>query len=176
MSIPGMPPFGAAGAGGNPQMQGLSEQEQKMVKMMNGISESCPLKVAMSGVGGFVLGGGFGFFTAAMAYDTPLTATGQEVNNLPWRQQVKHGFKDIGTRAYSSAKNFGYIGAVYAAAECTIEGLRAKNDITNHVAAGCITGAWLGRNAGPQAAAAGCVGFAAFSTAIEAYMRMPSEE
>lgn len=113
-----------------------------------------------------------------MAYDTPLTTTaaGQEFNKLPWRQQVKIGFKDMGSRAYSSAKSFGYIGAVYAAAECTVEGLRAKNDINNHVAAGCITGAWLGRNAGPQAAAAGCVGFAAFSTAIEAYMRMPSEE
>jgi hypothetical protein len=35
MSIPGMPPFGAAGAGGNSQMQGLSEQEQNMVKMVS---------------------------------------------------------------------------------------------------------------------------------------------
>lgn len=111
-----------------------------------------------------------------MAYDTPLTPAGQEIKTLPWREQVKVGFKDMGSRAWSSARNFGYIGAVYAAAECTVEGLRAKNDIKNHVAAGCITGAWLGRNAGPQAAAAGCVGFAAFSTAIESYMRMPADE
>jgi import inner membrane translocase subunit TIM22 len=110
-----------------------------------------------------------------MAYDVPLTAKGTEIYNLPWREQLKHGFKDMGSRAWSSARTFGYIGAIYTTAECSVEGLRAKNDLTNHVVAGCLTGAFLGRNAGPQAALTGCVGFAAFSTAIEAYMRMPGE-
>lgn len=49
---------------------------------------------------------------------------------------------------------------------------RAKNDLTNGIAAGCITGGALGAKAGPQAAAIGCVGFAAFSAAIDSYMRM----
>lgn len=110
-----------------------------------------------------------------MSYDTPLTAKGAEIYNLPWREQLRVGFKDMGSRAWSSAKNFGYIGACYAAAECSIEGLRAKNDMVNHTVAGCITGAWVARNAGPQAALVGCVGFSAFSTAIEAYMRMPGD-
>ena len=48
---------------------------------------------------------------------------------------------------------------------------RAKNDLKNGVAAGCITGGALGSRAGPQAAAVGCAGFAAFSAAIDAWMR-----
>ena len=78
-------------------------------------------------------------------------------------------------RSFSSAKNFGIVGALYAGSECCVEGLRAKNDLTNSVVAGCITGGVLGLRAGPQAAAVGAVGFAAFSAAIDAYMRMPSE-
>ena len=111
-----------------------------------------------------------------MSYDSPLTPQGRQIADLPWRQQLRHGFKDMGARSWSSAKNFGIVGALYSGTECCIEGLRAKNDLTNSVTAGCITGGILGANAGPQAAMAGCAGFAAFSAAIDAYMRMPSEE
>ena len=111
-----------------------------------------------------------------MSYDSPLTPQGREIADLPWRQQLRHGFKDMGARSWSSAKNFGIVGALYSGTECCIEGLRAKNDLTNSVTAGCITGGILGAKAGPQAAAAGCAGFAAFSAAIDAYMRMPSED
>ena len=110
-----------------------------------------------------------------MSYDTPLTPQGQAIANLPVREQLRRGFKDMGSRSYSSAKNFALVGAVYSGTECCIEGLRAKSDLTNSVAAGCITGGILARNAGPQAALLGCGGFAAFSAAIDAYMRMPSE-
>jgi import inner membrane translocase subunit TIM22 len=34
----------------------------------------------------------------------------------------------------------------------------------------------LARGGGPQAAALGCAGFAAFSAAIDAYMRMPADD
>lgn len=53
---------------------------------------------------------------------------------------------------------------------------RAKNDLYNGVAAGCITGGALAAKAGPQAAAVGCAGFAAFSAAIDWYMRMDSDD
>ncbi|MCJ1328944.1 Mitochondrial import inner membrane translocase subunit tim22 [Thelotrema lepadinum] len=53
--------------------------------------------------------------------------------------------------------------------------LRAKNDIKNGIAAGCVTGGILAAKAGPQAAAVGCAGFAAFSAAIETYLRMPGD-
>lgn len=74
----------------------------------------------------------------------------------------------------SSGKNFAKVGAIFSGTECAIEGLRAKNDLYNGVAGGCITGGVLARNAGPQAVAVGCAGFAVFSAAIDAYMVSPS--
>jgi mitochondrial import inner membrane translocase subunit TIM22 len=162
---------------------------------MHSAMESCPTKTVIAGGMGFALGGAFGLFMASvciwiyfqlysylalifeiqMSYDTPLTPQGQEITSLPWREQLRRGFKDMGSRSFSSAKNFGIVGALFSGTECCIEGLRAKNDLKNGIAAGCITGAILGAKAGPQAAAAGCVGFAAFSAAIDSYMRMPSD-
>lgn len=131
-----------------------------------------------------------------MAYDTPfhtatttttvpgakpgskpvVTTTQTPVSSLPLRRQLAHGFRDMGSRSYSTAKNFGAVGALFSGIECGIEGLRAKNDLANGVAAGCLTGAILARNAGPQAAAVGCAGFAAFSAAIDTWLRMPKDE
>lgn len=116
-----------------------------------------------------------------MSYDTPFgspvtTAAGQSMSSLPLRQQLKLGFKDMGSRSLSMARNFGKVGALFAGIECGIEGLRAKNDLANGVAAGCLTGGVLARNAGPQAMAGGCVAFAAFSAAIDAWMRQPKDE
>lgn len=114
--------------------------------------------------------------TYQMAYDTPLTPQGQEIATLPVKEQLRRGLKDMGSRSYSSAKNFMLIGAMYSGVECVIEGYRAKNDLTNSVAAGCVTGAGLAWKAGPSAAAFGCGGFAAFSAAIDYYMRMPESD
>jgi mitochondrial import inner membrane translocase subunit TIM22 len=110
-----------------------------------------------------------------MQYDTPLTPQGQAITSLPLKEQLRKGFKDMGSRSFSSAKNFGKVGAIFAGTECCIEGYRAKNVLSNGVMAGCITGGVLAAPAGPQAAAVGCAGFAAFSAAIDYYMRMPKE-
>ncbi|KAL2264288.1 hypothetical protein VTK26DRAFT_7893 [Humicola hyalothermophila] len=151
------------------------------VKWLTNAMESCYVKTVMSGGAGFALGGVFGLFMASMAYDTPYHAPGAPggaatLSSLPLKQQLKHGFKDMGQRSWSTAKNFAAVGALFSGIECGIEGLRAKNDLGNGVAAGCLTGAILARNGGPQAAAVGCAGFAAFSAAIDAWMRMPKEE
>ena len=92
------------------------------------------------------------------------------LTDLPLRQQLRAGLKDMYRSSLSSGRNFAKVGAIFSGTECTIEGLRAKNDIWNGVAGGCITGGVLARNAGPQAAAVGCAGFAVFSAAIDAYM------
>ncbi|SCU98246.1 LAMI_0F13718g1_1 [Lachancea mirantina] len=161
------------------------EQGEHGAQMMVSFMTSCPGKSAISGVTGFALGGVFGLFMASMAYDTPLHSpaagaaagaaglpnTVQQMADLPLKQQVKLQFADMGKRAYSSAKNFGYIGMIYSGVECAIESLRAKNDIYNGVAAGCLTGGGLAYKSGPTAALLGCAGFAAFSTAIDLYMR-----
>ncbi|KAI9860931.1 MAG: Mitochondrial import inner membrane translocase subunit tim22 [Trichoglossum hirsutum] len=110
-----------------------------------------------------------------MSYDTPMSAQGSQLADLPMREQLRRGFKDMGTRSFSSAKNFALVGALFSGTECVIEGYRAKNDLTNGVVAGCITGGVLAAKAGPQAAAVGCAGFAAFSAAIDYYLRMPSD-
>ena len=59
-----------------------------------------------------------------MSYDTPLGASGQQLADLPLREQMRRGFKDMGSRSFSSAKNFGLVGAIFAGTECCIEGVR----------------------------------------------------
>ncbi|KAI9828447.1 MAG: Mitochondrial import inner membrane translocase subunit tim22 [Thelocarpon impressellum] len=175
MNFPGMSPGGGRSLSGNGAGQSAEDlQQQQIVKNMQMAMESCPAKTVLAGGMGFALGGAFGLFMSSMSYDTPLTPQGQQLADLPMREQLRRGFKDMGTRSYSSAKNFALIGAIFSGTECCIEGFRAKNDLANGVAAGCITGGALGFRAGPQAAAVGCAGFAAFSAAIDYYMRMPS--
>ena len=115
-----------------------------------------------------------------MSYDTPFhTATSgaqTPITSLPLRQQISIGFRDMGTRSWSTAKNFGKVGALFAGIECGVEGFRAKNDLANGAIAGCLTGGVLAKNAGPGAAAGGCAAFAAFGLAIDAWMRQPKDE
>lgn len=144
--------------------------EQGAMQMVQ-FMQSCPGKTAFSGIAGFGLGGVFGLFMSSMAYDVPVgTAAVSHISDLPFKQQMKLQFTDMAKRTYSSAKNFGYIGLVYSGVECTIESVRAKHDIYNNLAAGCVTGAGLAIKAGPQAALIGCGGFAAFGLAIDLYM------
>lgn len=111
-----------------------------------------------------------------MRYDTPMTPQGAAISSLPVRQQLRQGFRDMYRSSLSSGRNFGLVGAIFSGTECCIEGFRAKNDLYNGVAAGCLTGGALAAKAGPQAAAVGCAGFAAFSAAIDYYMRLPADE
>ena len=98
------------------------------------------------------------------------------LTDLPLRQQLRAGLRDMYRSSLASGRNFAKVGAIFSGTECAIEGLRAKNDLYNGVAGGCLTGGILARNAGPQAVAVGCAGFAVFSAAIDAYMRMPEDE
>lgn len=61
-----------------------------------------------------------------MSYDTPLSASGQNLTQLPLREQLRRGFRDMGSRSFSSAKNFGLVGAIFAGTECCIEGVCCK--------------------------------------------------
>lgn len=58
-----------------------------------------------------------------MSYDTAMAGTGQlkELSELPFKQQMKIQFTDMGKRAWGSAKNFGFIGLVYTGVECSVE-------------------------------------------------------
>ncbi|KAL2760506.1 hypothetical protein ACRALDRAFT_1073671 [Sodiomyces alcalophilus JCM 7366] len=160
---------------------GASPGPEHYEKLIRQGMDNCFAKSIMAGGMGFGMGGVFGMFMASMSYDTPFhTAvpggTATPVSSLPLRQQLKIGFKDMGSRSWSMARNFAKVGALFSGIECGIEGIRAKNDLYNGAAAGCLTGGILARNAGPQAAAGGCVAFAAFSAAIDAYMRSPGDD
>jgi import inner membrane translocase subunit TIM22 len=56
-----------------------------------------------------------------MAYDVPIGNATGHISDLPFKQQMKLQFTDMGKRAWSSAKNFGYIGMIYAGVECGVE-------------------------------------------------------
>ncbi|ODV61712.1 translocation channel protein TIM22 [Ascoidea rubescens DSM 1968] len=161
-----------------PQLKSLKdmspeEQGEAIALQVMGFMQSCPGKTAVSGVSGFFLGGFFGLFMASMSYDVPggNLESALKFNDLPFKQQMKIQFSDMGKRMYSSAKNFGYIGGIYSGVECCVESLRAKDDIYNGLMAGCITGGGLAIKSGPVATAIGCAGFAAFGAAIDLYMR-----
>ncbi|KAK9453749.1 Tim17/Tim22/Tim23/Pmp24 family-domain-containing protein [Dipodascopsis uninucleata] len=148
-----------------------AEIEAKQMEMGERFWKSCPAKGAMAGVGGFVLGGAFSMLMGSMQYDVPVSMGGQPISDLPLRQQFKAQAKELGTKMYSSAKSFGKIGSIFSIIECSVEALRAKNDIWNDLSAGCITGGALAIKSGPQAALSGCAAFAAFSGAVELYLR-----
>ena len=56
-----------------------------------------------------------------------MSGAGQQLADLPWKEQMRRGFKDMGTRSFSSAKNFGLVGAIFAGTECCIEGVRFES-------------------------------------------------
>ncbi|KAF8469108.1 Tim17/Tim22/Tim23/Pmp24 family-domain-containing protein [Kalaharituber pfeilii] len=143
------------GAGGpaDPAMAGMTPEQiqvMQMTKFMERAMESCPFRTVLAGGAGFALGGVFGLFMASMSYDTPLSTmvpygpnkTPTPLTSLPMRQQLRIGLKDMGTRSYSSAKNFAVVGTIFAGTECCIESLRAKHDLWNGVSAGCLTGGY----------------------------------
>ncbi|KAG0271012.1 Mitochondrial import inner membrane translocase subunit tim22 [Linnemannia exigua] len=131
--------------------------------------ENCPFKFVFGGATGFALGGVFGIVMSSFEFAGPqLTPQLQELST---KEQMKIMLKDMGNRSYSSAKNFAVVAAIFSSSECFIEGYRAKNDIYNGAAAGCFTGGVLAAKGGAKASAFGCAGFAAFSTAIDYWIR-----
>ena len=75
--------------------------------------ESCPFKTIFSGVVGFGLGGAIGLFSASVGPDLAVL----EPEKQNWRQVLK----DMKVKSLSHAKNFGILGAMFAATECAIE-------------------------------------------------------
>ncbi|KAM4620971.1 mitochondrial import inner membrane translocase subunit Tim22 [Polymixia lowei] len=137
--------------------------EQKMIE--RGM-ESCAFKATLACVGGFVLGGAFGVFTAGI--DTNVGFDPKDPMRTPTAREV---LKDMGQRGMSYAKNFAIVGAMFSCTECIIESYRGKSDWKNAVYSGCVTGGVIGFRAGLKAGVLGCGGFAAFSAAIEYYLR-----
>ncbi|XP_016131023.1 mitochondrial import inner membrane translocase subunit Tim22-like [Sinocyclocheilus grahami] len=152
----------------NPTVMGAlpSPQKTEEQKMIERGMESCAFKSLIACVGGFVLGGAFGVFTAGI--DSNVGLDPKDPLRTPTAREV---LRDMGQRGMSYAKNFAIVGAMFSCTECLIESHRGKSDWKNAVYSGCVTGGAIGFRAGLKAGLLGCGGFAAFSAAIEYYLR-----
>lgn len=71
------------------------------------------------------MGGAFGLFMSSFEYAGPVM--NEDLVKQTTKQQIKHAFKDMGTRSLSMAKNFGLVGMIYSGTECCIESVSSNN-------------------------------------------------
>ncbi|CAE6486439.1 unnamed protein product [Rhizoctonia solani] len=168
--------------GKEPLPPGLTEedrpalvQQKKVENWMKMASESCAFKTVLSGGVGFALGAFFSLMSSSFAVEDPMNRLNNDTS-MTTRQKTSEFFKSTGRGMWRSGSGFAKVGALYSGVECCIEGFRAKNDLTNAVSAGFISGAVLARNSGPRAAVGGGLAFAAFSAAIDMFMRRETAE
>lgn len=135
---------------------GLMQSPNELI--VQNVFESCPAKVLISGVMGFAGGLALGLFTSTVSND--LTVDFQ-------KQTYRQMLTDVKTKTLNSGKSLAILGAMFAAAECTIESYRGKSDWRNGTMAGGVCGGLIGLRSGPKGAIYGAIGFAAFSTLIE---------
>jgi mitochondrial import inner membrane translocase subunit TIM22 len=136
------------------------------------LSNSCGGRAVIGVIGGGTMGLLMGVFLGAMSDATPpvQVIAGKEVPQAPLREQMRATMRATGAKSMYWCRNFAFISGVFGGSECLVEKYRGKHDVWNSVASGCITGAALQAKAGPQAAAVGCGGFAAFSLVIDSFM------
>ncbi|XP_065322085.1 mitochondrial import inner membrane translocase subunit Tim22-like [Gordionus sp. m RMFG-2023] len=144
-------------------MRPKTPEEIKIENMMTG----CPAKTVISFVMGGVIGGVFGLFTSAV--DPNLNSNYYNTTSI--NVTAKEVLKDMYSRSKSYAKNFAILGAMFSSTECLIESYRGKTDWKNATLSGGITGGILGMRAGYKAGLLGALGFGAFSTLIEYFLR-----
>lgn len=135
---------------------------------METVMESCVFKAVMSCVIGYGLGCAIGLFSASV---NPSIAVDHTSPHMERTQTAREIFNDMRKTTHSYGKNFGTIGLVFAGIECMIESERGVSDWKNGTYAGGVTGGLIGLRAGVKAGIFGAAGFAAFSTAIDWYMR-----
>ncbi|EJF57547.1 Tim17-domain-containing protein [Dichomitus squalens LYAD-421 SS1] len=176
MNIPMVAPVFPAGK--EPLPPGITEEERqnylqakKYQDWMTMGMESCVAKTVIAGGGGFVIGAFFSLMSSSFAYEDPMLR-----QNLNTQQKARAIFKEMGQGMYRSGKGFGKVGALFAGIECVIESYRARNDMVNPVAAGFVAGGLLARNSGPKAVVGGGLAFAAFSAAIDLFLRRETAE
>ncbi|KAI6032604.1 mitochondrial import inner membrane translocase subunit TIM22 [Pisolithus orientalis] len=152
-------------AGKEPLPPGLKEEDREQFTA----SQKIP---AMDGLG---IGAFFSLMSASFAYEDPYLRQ-QTQAGMSNTQKAREIFKEMGKGMWRTGKGFGKVGALFAGIECVIEGYRAKNDMINPVAAGFVAGGILARHSGPKAVFGGGLAFAAFSGAVDLFLRRESSE
>lgn len=162
--IPGQEP------GTTPEQREQIYQFLRWSRLGQAGQESCLAKTILSGTMGFGLGAMFSLMSSSFAYEDPLRRN-PNFDSLKFGNKASLMFKEMGRGMWSTGKGFGKVGALYAGLECCVESYRAKNDIWNSLAGGGLAGGVLAWQSGMKAMLLGALGFAAFSGAIDAYMR-----
>jgi mitochondrial import inner membrane translocase subunit TIM22 len=136
------------------------------------LSNSCGGKAAIGVFGGGVMGLLMGVFLGALSDATPpiQVIAGKDVPQAPLKEQMRVTMRATWEKSLYWCRSFAFITGVFGGSECLVEKYRGKHDMWNPVASGCITGAAMQAKSGPQAAAVGCAGFAAFSIVIDSFM------
>ena len=136
------------------------------------LTESCGIKSAIGVVGGGAMGLVMGVFLGAMSDMTPpvTVLNGKEVPQAPLKEQMRTTLRATAEKSLYWSRNFAFITGVFGGSDCLVEKYRGTHDVWNSVLSGCITGAAMQAKQGPQAAAMGCGGFAAFSLVIDKVM------
>lgn len=136
------------------------------------ISSSCAGKAAIGLFAGGAMGAMMGVFLGAMSDAQPpvQVIAGKEVPQAPLREQMKVTMRATAEKSKYWCRQFAFLTGVFGGTDCLVEKARGKHDMWNSVASGCITGAAIQAKQGPQAAALGCTGFAAFSLVIDKVM------
>ncbi|CED83355.1 mitochondrial import inner membrane translocase subunit tim22 [Phaffia rhodozyma] len=172
---PLLPPIFPAGR--EPVPPGTTEEElanmrqmTQLNKLVTTVPESCIFKTVLSAGAGFGLGAFFSLMSTSFQYEDPMNRANVKISTMA---QTKLAFKDMGVKMWGTGKGFAKVGAIYSGVECCVEGYRAKNDIQNSLYAGMIAGSILAlqTGSGPKAVLGGGIAFAAFSGAIDLYMR-----
>lgn len=136
------------------------------------LTDSCGGKAAIGVFGGAAMGAIMGVFLGAVGDMTPPVTIigGKEVPQAPFKEHIRTTIRATGEKSAYWARNFAFITGVFGGSECLVEKFRGKHDVWNPVLSGCVTGAAMQAKSGPQGAAVGCAGFAAFSLVIDKVM------
>eukprot|EP00559_Dactyliosolen_fragilissimus_P009144 CAMPEP_0184872966 /NCGR_PEP_ID=MMETSP0580-20130426/41581_1 /TAXON_ID=1118495 /ORGANISM="Dactyliosolen fragilissimus" /LENGTH=245 /DNA_ID=CAMNT_0027375823 /DNA_START=59 /DNA_END=796 /DNA_ORIENTATION=+ len=136
------------------------------------LTDSCAGKAAVGIFGGAFCGLLMGVFMGAMSDMSPPVQIidGKEVPQAPLKEQMRTTLRATGEKCLYWSRNFAFITGVFGGSECLVEKYRGTHDVWNSVISGCVTGAAMQAKQGPQAAALGCGGFAAFSLVIDKIM------
>ena len=134
--------------------------------------ESCAFKATTGVVLGAGVGAMMGLFFGILGADpsVPVGPGGRAIPAAPLAHQVRVAWRALGDKALWYTKSFAVITALFSGCDCLFEKARGRHDAINGSLSGCATGAVLAAKQGPQAACLGCVGFAAFSVAVDALM------
>jgi import inner membrane translocase subunit TIM22 len=97
--------------------EGKQKIQKAVFKYPNAvIMKTCHRNLPLCLLLGFVLGGAFGVFTAAI--DTNVGFDPKDPYRTPTAKEV---LKDMGQRGMSYAKNFAIVGAMFSCTECLVE-------------------------------------------------------